>query len=65
MDKAFLYLKEAFLKDPSDYAVYNTMAKIIEKTGNITEAEALINEALSRHPGARQVYGLLRRLRNS
>lgn len=63
MDKAFLYLKEPFLENPSDHALYNTISKIIEKTGNIKEAEGLINETLTRHPEARQVYGLLRRLR--
>lgn len=63
MDKAFLYLKDAFIEDPSDHAVYTTISKIIERTGNIKEAETLVNETLSKHPGARQVYGLLNRLR--
>lgn len=63
MDKAFLYLKDPFLEDPQDHALYNTVAKIIEKTGNTKEAEALINEALSRHPDAGKIYGLLRRIK--
>lgn len=63
MDKAFFYLKDAFLEDPQDHAVYKTIASIIQKAGMVKEAEALVNETLSRHPGARQVYGLLRRLR--
>ena len=63
MDKAFLYLKDPFLEDPQDHALYNTISKIIEKTGNKKEAEALINEALSKHPEARKVYGILRRLK--
>ncbi|MFN3480080.1 MAG: tetratricopeptide repeat protein [Thermodesulfovibrionales bacterium] len=63
MDRAFLYLKDAFLDNPQNHALYNTIAKIIEKTSRAKEAEALINETLSRHPEARQVYGLLRRLK--
>lgn len=65
LDKAFIYLRDAFLEDPSDHAVYNTIAKILQKTGNIKEAEGLINETLSRHPEAKQVYGLLRRLKKA
>lgn len=65
MDKAFIYLRDAFLEDPSDHAIYNTIAKILQKTGNIKEAEALISETLSRHPEAKQVYGLLRRLKRT
>lgn len=65
MDKALLYLKEPFLENPSDHAIYNTISKIIEKTGNIKEIEALLNEALSKHPEARQVYGLMRKLKRS
>lgn len=65
LDKAFLYLKDAFIEKPSDHAVYNTIARIIQKTGMVKEAEALVNETLSRHPGARQVYGLLRRLKGN
>lgn len=64
LDKAFAYLREAFLEDPEDHALYNTISKIIEKTGNTKDAEALINEALSRHPGVRKVYGLSKRLKN-
>ncbi|MFN3740156.1 MAG: tetratricopeptide repeat protein [Thermodesulfovibrionales bacterium] len=65
MDKAFLYLKDAFIEDPYDHAVYNTIARIIQNSRNFKEAEALVNETLSRHPEARQVYGLLRRLKKT
>lgn len=63
MDKAFFYLRDPFLNNPEDHAVYNTISKILEKIGDITKAEELVNEALTRHPKAGQVYGLMKRLR--
>jgi len=63
MDRAFFYLRDALIETPEDYAIYNTISKIIERTDNLKEIESTINEALSRHPEARHLYGLLKRLR--
>lgn len=63
MDRAFIYLKDVFLENPEDHAVYNTLSKIIGKSGNLQKIEALLNKTLSRHQKAGRVYGLLRRLR--
>lgn len=63
MDKAFYYLRDAFIEEPDDHVLYNTISKILEKKKDIKEAEALIRDVLGRHPGAGQVYGLLRRLK--
>ncbi len=63
MDKAFFYLRDAFLNDPEDHVLYSTISKILERTGDSTKAEELVKEALSRHPKAGQIYGLMKRLR--
>lgn len=43
--------------------ILKTLKEYIES--NIKEAVGLINETLSRHPEARQVYGLLRSLKKA
>lgn len=64
VDNAFFYFKDPFLENPLDHALYKTLSKIIEKRRDTKEAEALINEALARHPEARHLYGLLKKLRS-
>ncbi len=63
MDKALFYLRDAFLNDPNDNAVYSTIYRILEKKGDFSLAESLVNEALTRHPGTGRIYGLMKRLR--
>lgn len=63
MGKAFFYLRDAFIEDPDDHVLYNTISKILEKKKDIKGAEALIRDVLGRHPEAGQVYGLLKRLK--
>lgn len=63
LDRAFLYLRDSLLEDPNDYAVYNCIAKIISKRADPEEVEVLVKTGLSRHPGARHLYGLLRKVR--
>lgn len=63
MRRAFFYLKEAFLEDPDDHALYNTILKIAEEIQNLDEMEGLINEALIKHPGSGRLHGMLKRLK--
>ncbi len=63
IDKAFIYLRDAFIENPQDHALYTTIAKIIEHITDKKDAEAMLNEALIKHPKAGKIYGLLRRLK--
>jgi len=38
-NKALPYLKDAFIHNPHDHALYNTIFKVMERIGNITDAE--------------------------
>jgi tetratricopeptide (TPR) repeat protein len=63
MRRAFLYLKEAFLEDPDDHALYSTILKIAEEIQNLDEMEGLIKEALVKHPESGRLHGMLKRLK--
>ncbi len=63
LDKALFYLRDAFLHDPEDNAVYNTIYRILEQKEDISLAESLVNEALTKHPNTGKIYGLLKRLK--
>lgn len=54
-------LKDAFLDDPYDHYVYRTVAKIFEKRSDYEGFERLVTEALGKKPGAKHLYGLLKR----
>jgi predicted Zn-dependent protease len=62
-DKAFIYLRDHFIEEPQDNALYTTMAKILQNRNNQSDAEALVAEALARHPEYKQLYGLLKKTR--
>jgi len=64
-EKALFYLKEPFIHNPEDHAVYTTVSRILQKTQDIKGAEAMINEALSRKPEAGHLYGLMRKLKTN
>ncbi len=62
-DKAFMYLRDPFIEEPQDNALYSTMSKILQNRGNKADAEALVTEALARHPEYKQLYGMLKKAR--
>ncbi len=60
-DNALVYLKEALFKDPRDHFLYSTICKIFETKADYAGFEKLINEVLGVNPGAKHLFGLLRR----
>lgn len=62
-DNAILFLRDMFISHPDDHALFATVSKILEKKGDLKLAESIISEALSSHPGAKNLYGILKRLK--
>jgi len=60
-DNALIYLKDAFFKDPRDHFLYSTIYKIFEAKADYQGLEKLINEVMGVNPGAKHLYGILRR----
>ncbi len=60
-DNALVYLKDAFFKDPRDHFLYSTIYKIFEAKTDYAGFEKLISEVLGANPGAKHLYGILRR----
>lgn len=58
---ALVYLKDAFFKDPRDHFLYSTIYKIFEAKADYDGLEKLINEVMGVNPGAKHLYGILRR----
>lgn len=62
-DNAILFLREIFISHPEDHVLFATVSKILERKGDLKLAESIISEALSSHPGAKRLYGILKRLK--
>lgn len=62
-DNALVYLKDAFFKDPRDHFLYSTIYKIFESKADYQGFEKLINEVMGANPGAKHLYGILKRAR--
>ncbi len=62
-ERAIPYLRDAFLDEPSDHFVYQSLLSLYKKTSRLKEAEETILEALSRHPEMKHLHGLLKKVK--
>ncbi len=60
-DNALVYLKDALFKDPRDHFLYSTIYKIFEAKADYEGFDKLINEVMGVNPGAKHLFGILRR----
>lgn len=61
MERALFYLKDVFLADPDDHYLYSTIMRIYGSKSDYEGFEKLIKEALNLKPGAKHLYGLMKR----
>lgn len=61
MEKALAYLKGIFLENPGDHYLYTTITKAYESLSDYEGLERLVQEALTLNPGAKHLYGLLKK----
>lgn len=61
VEKALAYLKGIFLENPNDHYLYATITKIYESLSDYEGFERLVQEALTLKPGAKHLYGLLKK----
>lgn len=58
---ALVYLRDIFLKNPSDHFLYSSIYRIFKETRDNEGLQRLINEALGKHPTAKHLFRLLAR----
>jgi predicted Zn-dependent protease len=62
-ERAISYLRDAFLEDPSDHFVYQSLLSLYKKTSRLREAEETLLDALSRHSDKKHLHGLLKKVK--
>jgi tetratricopeptide (TPR) repeat protein len=60
-ESALVYLKDPFLKNPDDHFLYSALFRIFKERMDKEGFCTLVKEALSTHPSAGHLYGLLKR----